>query len=183
MDRSKASVTDRFLAADSPADWVIDEIGEFLDGDSDRVDELLANLDDRSEALNASIIDDNDIIAVEVNVTAADGTTHTIAFRTLPHPVEVLWTLAAYAEIGDTVTVAHHRLDSVDVAQLRWPFDLDDAIVITSPDLVGSAVDASYRDVTGHTGARRRRLTTVALAGALAAAAGTLVAWRHSGRR
>jgi hypothetical protein len=182
MDRSKASVTDRFLAADSPADWVIDEIGEFLDGDSERVDELLANLDERSEALTASIIDDNDIIAVEVNVTGADGT-HTIAFRTLPHPVEVLWTLSSYAEIGDTVTVAHHRLDAVDVAQLRWPFSLDDAIVITSPDLVGSAVEASYHDVTGHTAGRRRRIVAAALTGAVAAAVGVLVAGRRSARR
>lgn len=169
--RGRDSVELRYLSSVEPAEWLRGELTGFYDGDESRVDELFDNLEGRWEQLADSIIDTEELIAFEVGVSHDDHT-HTFATTAIPHPVELLWVLCHSAEFGDTVEITHHHLDRAEAVALRWPFGIDDAIVVTSPDLRASTSEAQYPTLPP----RRRRHYALIAAGVTGAVLGAVAA-------
>lgn len=142
-DEGIDDVERRYRSHADSTEWLLGELVEFYDGDGDRVDDLLDNLESRSEHLASTVIGEGDLIAFDVRVLHDDHVS-TISMSELPHPIELLWVLCPHARHGDIVQITHHHLHRTHGVTLRWPFGIDDAIVATSPDLQAASSAADY---------------------------------------
>jgi hypothetical protein len=92
-----------------------------------------------------------------------------LVLNTLPHPVELLWIVANYAAPGDMVTVGHVHPWRKETVSAPWPFGMDTALIMTSPEPEAHFVGAEEEDLdASFTAELRAQAPLVAAAAALA---------------
>lgn len=138
--RSHEEVLAAYHAAEDLDDWLRHELAVFLDTGHDtaedlaeRVEGMLAMLEDRLEETQATVRDPDAMLGLEIEVLGPDGT-RAMVLSEVPHPVELLWTVAHHAYPGDVVRVSHHYTNNVFSAARVWPFGVDDAVLLATPD-------------------------------------------------
>jgi hypothetical protein len=133
-------VLGEYLAADSPGEWLVDEVGEYLfpQLDEDDREEGLSRVfdridDDRKEFL-ATQREPGQLVLFSLTVEQTKGTVLRASFSEIPVPVVLLDLCLRVADVGDAVCVEHHYAtgDSVEFTS-TWPFGMDWAVRATTP--------------------------------------------------
>lgn len=129
-----------FLAADSPGQWLVEEVGVYLypdTEDEDRenlIDSVFDRVNEERARFSTTHVGSHHLteftLEVEKNAKITLGGTYT----SLPSPVLLLELCLKLAEPGDEVHVTH-RYASSDACTFsaQWPFGMDWAVNATTP--------------------------------------------------
>lgn len=129
-----------FLAADSPGQWLVEEVGLYLYPDTDDedrenlIDSVFDRVNEERARFSTTHVGSHHLteftLEVEKNAKMTLGGTYT----SLPSPVLLLELCLKLAEPGDEVHVTH-RYASSDACTFsaQWPFGMDWAVSATAP--------------------------------------------------
>ena len=138
--KSQEQVLAEFLAADSPGDWMIHEVGEYLypeSGEQERgdwLDSVFDRVEEERRRFTSTHAGPHQITEFGLEVRKSSKTALNGTYTSLPSPVLLLELCLKIAAVGDDVTI-RHRYASGDVCvfESQWPFGMDWAVTATTP--------------------------------------------------
>jgi hypothetical protein len=138
--KSHDQVLTELNSAGSAAEWVLEEIADFLELTGDKEEkkrqsrELLARDISRVSVFKDATSAHNTTLAYELRRSRPGISDAVLIYATAPSPPAFLYQCAKMCEVGDRVNLRHLRAlgASFDVSA-TWPFSLFDATVMTSP--------------------------------------------------
>jgi hypothetical protein len=138
--KSQEQVLAEFLAADSPGDWMIGEVGEYLypeSGEQERgdwLDSVFDRVEEERRRFTSTHAGPHQITEFGLEVRKSSTAALNGTYTSLPSPVLLLELCLKIANVGDEVTI-RHRYASGDVCvfESQWPFGMDWAVTATTP--------------------------------------------------
>ena len=138
--KSQEQVLAEFLAAESPGDWMISEVGGYLypeSGEQDRgdwLDSVFDRVEEERRRFTSTHAGPQQITEFGLEVLKSSTSVLNGTYTSLPSPVLLLELCLKIASVGDEVTI-RHRYASGDacVFESQWPFGMDWAVAATTP--------------------------------------------------
>jgi hypothetical protein len=139
MNKHPEIVLGEYLAADSPGEWLMDEVGEYLFGnatDDDRdesTDRIFEQIDDDRRAYITTQLNPEQLVQFSLEVEKA-GRSLRASFSEAPAPVVLLDMCLRISDPGDEITISHtYAGGGTVVFEGAWPFGMDWAVRATAP--------------------------------------------------
>lgn len=128
-----------YIAADSPGEWLAEEVGDYLFGGADDesredgLEQVFLRVDDERRAFVSTQLDPRDLVQFTLEVEHS-GQTMRATFGSIPSPVVLLDACIRIADVGDRVTVQHDYASGDRITfGGNWPFGMDWAVRATAP--------------------------------------------------
>jgi hypothetical protein len=153
-DKHPERILGEYIAADSPGEWLAEEIGDYLFGEADEesredgLEQVFQRVDEERRSFVATQLDPHALTQFVLEVERP-GRTLRASFSTIPSPLVLLDACIRIAEVGDRVIVEHSYAsgDKVNFAG-AWPFGMDWAVRATAP-LGESLIDGTAEEYLG----------------------------------
>lgn len=138
--KSKQQLVTEYLSADTPHDWLVSEIEEYLfpdqgdDVDMDTLQEVFDRLETEAETVNANAYHADDLAVYLISTIRPDGINARFSTASRPTPMLLLEWCIDQCAVGAPVTIQQIYGDGrKDEHRLTWPFSMADAVTVTSP--------------------------------------------------
>lgn len=132
-------VLGEYLAADSPGEWLMDEVGGYLfsgSSEDDRLeatDKVFERVDDERREFIGKQLEPDTLVRFSVEVDK-NGRTLRASFSEFPTPLILLDMCLRIADPGDEVSIMHTYANGGNVLfEGVWPFGMDWAVRATAP--------------------------------------------------
>ena len=139
MNKHPEIVLGEYLAADSPGEWLMDEVGEYLFGNSteddrdESTDRIFEQIDDDRRAYITTQLNPEQLVQFSLEV-AKTGRSLRASFSEAPAPVVLLDMCLRISDPGDEVLITHtYASGAAVVFEGSWPFGMDWAVRATAP--------------------------------------------------
>jgi hypothetical protein len=156
-DKHPERILGEYIAADSPGEWLAEEIGDYLFGEADEesredgLEQVFQRVDEERRSFVATQLDPHALTQFVLEVERP-GRTLRASFSTIPSPLVLLDACIRIAEVGDRVIVEHSYASGDKVTfSGAWPFGMDWAVRATAP-LGESLADGSAEEYLGVSG-------------------------------
>lgn len=138
--KSQEQVLAEFLAAESPGDWMIHEVGEYLYPETeapereDWLDSVFDRVEEERRRFTSTHAGPQQITEFCLEVRKSNNSSLNGTYTSLPSPVLLLELCLKIASVGDDVTISHrYASGDVCVFESQWPFGMDWAVTATTP--------------------------------------------------
>lgn len=143
-----------YIAADSPGEWLAEEVGDYLFGEADEearedgLEQVFLRVDDERRAFVTTQLDPRDLVQFTLEVEHS-GQTMRATFGSIPSPIVLLDACIRIADVGDRVSVMHDYASGDRITfGGNWPFGMDWAVRATAP-MGESLLDGSAEENLG----------------------------------
>lgn len=133
------TVLGEYLAADSPGEWLMDEVGGYLfsgSSEDDRMeatDKVFERVDDERREFISKQLEPDTLVRFSVEIDK-NGRTLRASFSDFPTPLILLDMCLRIADPGDEVSIMHTYANGGNVLfEGLWPFGMDWAVRATAP--------------------------------------------------